>query len=223
MSKIIVADYIFKDMKKYYRPFDQSDYSVSYDDQTDPSLLSTLRDYYNSHLPIPLAPWRRVNAPDENLIYKSGFGKQIDFIENVIVPLCFNSYKDAEENPVMVISTHSSKSVLLPVYQIRTCYATFTLRFNFFDWKVSVDSEVPFYCDMIGLFDEEEAIPVVFCEGFPVRLVFNSFSTNKSQFTCEISNDYKLYTFFYILRNYLKSLKLRYDFSKEIRDYISKL
>ena len=223
MCKIRVAHYIFEDMKNNIPNVDDSLYEINYEGITDERLLSTLRFYYSDHLPIPLVTWCRVNEPDTNLLYKDRFGPQISFVSDIIHPMFFKTAHELLDNPILVISTHHSKSVVLPVYQIKTCFATFTLRNNFYDWKLSVDSVIPLYFDIMDLFDEKAEIPEVYCEGFPTELVYSSFSKNNRRFTCELKTNYDLYTFFYLLRNYLKSLKLRYDFNEEIRAYIRDL
>ncbi len=223
MSKIQVAHYIFSDMKEYYKNVDDSLYEINYEGVTDPELIVVLRNYCSGHLPIPLYAWLRVNIPDSNLLYRDKFAAQTTFLEYHIMPLLFKKTDDQLKNPILVISTHRSKSVLLPVYQIKTCFATFILRNNFYNWKVSVDSEVPLYFDTMDLFDINEDVPEVYCEGFPNGLVFTSFSKSNKKFTFEVRDDYELYTFFYLLRNYLKSLKLRYDYNEEIRAYIKEL
>jgi hypothetical protein len=98
-----------------------------------------------------------------------------------------------------VIGTHTSTRVKLPVYQIILPNGTkFTLRCNFYDWKVSVQSPVAVEADFMNLFDPTERILSVHCEGFPKDLVFGPLAQNQYEFTLAVNNDYDLYTFFWI-------------------------
>lgn len=150
---------------------------------------------------MPLQEWANNHEPSENLIFKDGYWEQIRFVRDTIPYVLTKTYKKGriiQEN-IRVISSHVSKSVELPVYQIRLNDGTsFTLRYNFHDWKVSVDSPTPVETDFMGLFNPDEQIGDVYCEGFPVETVFSSYNRNKNRFTVEIPDEYHLFTFFWI-------------------------
>ena len=55
----------------------------------------------------------------------------------------------------------------------------------------------------MGLFNPTEEITSVYCEGFPKDKVYGSYEQSHSQFTIEIGSDYDLYTFIFLLKNYL--------------------
>ena len=57
--------------------------------------------------------------------------------------------------------------------------------------------------DSMGLFNPSEKIPAVYCEGFPRNNVYGSYEQNHSQFTIELSSNYDVYTFIFLLKNYL--------------------
>ena len=197
---------LLEDMQKYIPNFNPS-YYESVGDKTDLPVIEFLRNHYNTHLPVDVTAWIRVNEPDENLIYKDGLGKQLCFVRDTLCQIFFPDYKERDKNLPMVISTHRSKSVLLPVYQIKLKKygIEIILRYNFYDWKVSIASKTPIECDFMGLFDEGQKIPSIYCEGFPENKVYGSYSENKSRFTVEIRNDYKLYTFMFLLKKYLET------------------
>lgn len=204
MKKLVNYNHL-EDMKKYIKGLNPDEYEVTpYD--TDREVLKYVGNYFNTHLPVDVTAWCRFNQPEHNLIYGERMGDQICFVRDTLNPLLFATYKEQEKNPPMVISTHTSKSVLLPVYQIfLKHYGTeIILRNNFYDWKVSINSTKSLDFDNLGIFNIHEEIFPGFCEGFPKEKIYGSYSKNHSKFTFEIRSDYNLYTFIFLLRHYLK-------------------
>lgn len=193
-----------EDMKKYINGFNPDDYERCCD-KTDPSVIEFARKYYDTHLPVDVTAWVRVNEPDENLIYKKGLGDQVCFVRDTLHSLLMSTYDEWLNNPPMVISTHHSKSVKLPVYQInlKKYGIEMILRYNFYDWKVSIKSERPLNFDHMGLFDPTKCISHLCCEGFPRDKVYGSYLQSHTQFTIELSSHYDLYTYIFLLKNYL--------------------
>lgn len=202
MKKPVHHEFL-KDMQKYIEGLNPDDYACS--DHTDPSVIEYVRDYYDKHLPVDVTAWVRVNQPDETLIYAKGLGKQVCFVRDTLCSLLRSTYQEWRDNPPMVISTHRSKSVKLPVFQImlEKYGIEMVLRYNFYDWKISVKSDEPLDFDYMGLFNPTQEISYFYCEGFPKDKVYGSYEQSHSQFTIEIGSDYDLYTFFFLLKNYL--------------------
>lgn len=161
-----------------------------------------------NNLKFPLQEWAVENEPSKNMIFYQGYWEQILFVRDIIprVILSNLSFEEAR-NCLKVISTHTSKSIKLPVYEITIPEHNITiiLRYNFYDWKISVVSEKDIELDFMSLFDEEEEIAHLYCEGFPRELVFSSYSHNKKQFTFEVRGKYKLHTFLWLLKHYLEN------------------
>lgn len=193
-----------EDMQKYIEGFNPDDYE-SCCERTDPSVIAYARDYYDKHLPVDVTAWIRVNEPDENLIYAKGLGDQVCFVRDRLCQLLRSTYEEWRDNPTLVISTHYSKSVKLPVFQINLekYGIEMVLRYNFYDWKISVKSDKPLDFDYMGLFNPTEEISYLYCEGFPRDKVYGSYEQSHSQFTIEIGSHYDLYTFIFLLKNYL--------------------
>ena len=193
-----------EDMKKYVKGFDPDNYESSCS-KTDASVVSFLREYYSNHLPVDVTAWARVNEPSDRLIYKNGFYDQICFVRDMLCEPLFATNEEFEQNLPMVISTHTSKSIKLPVYQInlKNYGLELILRYNFYDWKVSIKSSKPLDCDFMGLFDPNEKILSQYCEGFPKDKIYDSYSNNHSEFTVEFRSKYELYTFVFLIKNYL--------------------
>lgn len=151
---------------------------------------------------ISLQEWANRNVPDEQLFSRGGYWKQIVFVRDNILRLLapsYEEYTDICDNRTWVISTHMSKSVLLPVYRIELPNGmAFTMRYNFYNWKVSVSSPRDIHTDFMGLFDPNGKYAYCYCEGFPEEYVYGSYAENKRQFTIELYDEYKLYNFFWI-------------------------
>lgn len=199
---------IFEDMMKYIPRQELKNFEKT-TNKTDSSVVSWLQEYYDHHLPVDVTAWVRVNEPNANLIYKDGLGEQVHFIRDIIGRLLFPSYESWKANPPLVIATHTSKSVKLPVYLIQSKKygVEMILRNNFYDWKVSIKSDSPLDFDYMELFDPSKEVSKYCCEGFPVDKIYGAYSENNTKFTVEIYSNYELYTFIFLLIKHLQSKK----------------
>lgn len=150
--------------------------------------------------PVRLQAWFSANIPDEDLIYKNGLAEQVMFVRDTVSGLISRSYIEYKRLP-KVISTHTSKSVKLPVYYFNSAYAKLVLRNNFHDWKVSVDSKVgPLEFELDDLCDTKSDVHAVYCEGFQDEWVFPAYEKSQERFTVELRDKFSLYTFLFLLR-----------------------
>jgi hypothetical protein len=157
---------------------------------------------------------------DDKMLWKNfalqqmrGIGK---FIENFI-----------PNSDIYVISTHTSKSIKLPVYCIEIDGLKIILRNNFFNWKISVISDKEIIEDFSGLFHMDPPIdpdytgdPLhhVYFEGFPKDLIFGYYNnSDKNKWSAEIHDDYRLYVTIFLI---LKSLGYVKDFKWSTRNEI---
>ena len=158
--------------------------------------------------------WLDKNPVEDKMFWSGAFWDQVRFMRSTISGLLWSrgigedDENSALENKLIkVISTHCSKSIHLPVYQISIPsgygVAKVTMRDNFHDWKVSVDSPVDIAMLALGIFDPEKEIHSCYCEGFPEEFVFGSYEKNKKQFTVEMHSDYQVYVFMWQLLNSL--------------------
>ena len=151
---------------------------------------------------ISLQEWALAHEPNDELIFGSGYWEQIMFVRDKLITLFCPDYKKHQnflENNVRVVSTHMSKSVLLPVYQIISPEGTvFTLRYNNYNWKISVKSPSKVTFDFMDLFDPNESINAIYCEGFPHNSVYGPYADNDGDFTIALYDDFAVWTFFYI-------------------------
>ena len=156
---------------------------------------------------IPIYEWAQSNEVDDKCYYKAARERQISFLANNIQRLIgtgldYEVYKDLYL--ARVISSHTSKSVKLPVVEFNRedLGIRFIMRNNFYDWKLTVISKQCILADFAGIFYTESPIepeytgdklhPVYF-EGFPSDLIKGYYSQNQKEFSAEINNDYDLW------------------------------
>lgn len=162
--------------------------------------LKTSQEWMSKQPMAHLHTWFMENTPGEQMIYKKLAETQIMFVRDEVP----NFFTKSMLKTIEVISTHTSKSIKLPVYHIvLTNELELILRGNFHDWKVSVSS--PFEIEL----PEElltnstlsgEKINSCYCEGFKNEWIWDSYMKNKKEFTIEIGASlYDLYTFFFLL------------------------
>lgn len=151
---------------------------------------------------VPLQEWMDTHEPDSKMFWRDDYYLQITFIRDQIPGILAEGRRDGIgriRDNIRVISAHRSKSILLPVYQITAPNGTvFTLRNNFYEWKVSVESPVDIWAPFDGLFNQSSVHDGVYCEGIPNHKVFGSYAGSQKQFTVELPNNYALWTFFWI-------------------------
>lgn len=151
---------------------------------------------------IELIEWYNKNQPEDKMFWKNEFKEQINFIHNQIPNIFAENYEEFKEirNSLYVVSEHSSKSINLPVVEVTPRYGlTLRMRNNFYDWVVSVESQSIIVQDFMGLFDPEDEVSHHCCEGFKPDWIFGSYKNDYSKFTVSLNDNYKLYTFLWIL------------------------
>lgn len=147
--------------------------------------------------PVLLKKWINENNPSNDMVYYKSFFEQMQVF--TFIP-CRNAY---------VISTHTSKSILLPVVKFTFNNGNIIIvRCNFHDIKVSAILYKPFPENYAGIlfYNSDEKINPIYCEGFNKDLVFDSYKTNKSKFTVELNgcNYEHLNNFVNVLKMYNK-------------------
>lgn len=139
-----------------------------------------------------LKDWIANNEPAERMFFAGPAKKQFVFLSDDIAKALYDDETTAERS-MLVVSTHTSKSIRLPVVEawltVRDRHAArIVLRGNFYDWKVSVDARAPAYLDSEGLFDVGREFSSCYCEGFPDGDVFGGYRAPSSRFTIEIAD-----------------------------------
>lgn len=153
-----------------------------------------------------LQKWISAQIVDDEMLWKGAFGNQMSFIRDRLVPLMGAGLIYHEKQEIAdVISTHTSKSIALPVVEVvrDDLGLRFTMRENFFNWKLSVLSEKPIEADFTGLFHTTPPIdksytgdPLagVYFEGFPKDRIYRYYEDDKRKFSAEIWGDQPMWT-----------------------------
>jgi hypothetical protein len=174
--------------------------------------------------PISLQTWASANKPVDDLLYKGGYWQQIMFVRDTIAGMVgaglrYEAYK--EMDIAKVISTHYSKSVLLPVYLLDRpdIGLQFVLRYNYYNWKLSVISKTPIEADFDGLFYTTppvepdytgDSLHPVYFEGFPNDLIFGYYATSdKTKWSAEIPTHEGLWATVFLIMKSLGVIKAR--------------
>ncbi len=149
---------------------------------------------------IGIIKWTK--AQNQGEAAKQSAWNQIDYVIRMVGLLMPLDYKDEDLNrTVKIINTHTSHGTILPVYSITLTDGTvLTLRYNFYNWIVSVNAKRDVCADFMDIFDQKAEIIAVNCEGFPLTRVYNSYAKNKRQFTVELASNEQLYMFVWIFR-----------------------
>ena len=148
------------------------------------------------------------NQQDSDLIYKECQEDQLFFFRDIIPRLFMQgNYQSEISDSVKVISTHTSKSVLLPVVEITWKEIKFVFRDNFYDWKISVESFIPICVDFHGLFDPDKEHHKVYFEGFPEERVYGSYNNDRTHFSVQLVSSYAVYTFLFLIVSQMPSTK----------------
>jgi hypothetical protein len=165
----------------------------------------------DSEFPMPLQDWIDRAYPADTIC-----PAQCLYVRDVIAPMlwrdCSRSRSGLHEEVrrrTAVVSSHRSRSVRLPVYDIvrPEIGIRVVLRDNFFNWKMSVVSESPIDVDLRGLCWTSPPPPpepddLVHFEGFPADLVFPHYDvSDRKRWSAELGNQEVLWaTMFLVLR-----------------------
>jgi len=153
-----------------------------------------------------LMEWCRSDDSPQNkdMRYYKAAWEQINFVRDELRYLLFPVLEDdSSKYRCSVVSTHTSKSIVLPVYLIECYGMKFYIRNNFHNWKISVVSPVDIDIDFSNLItDRDKKIPSILCEGFKQEWVFGRHQDNHKEFTVELWNSYyAVFTFFWLIYN----------------------
>lgn len=147
-----------------------------------------------------LQEWISAHIPDDKMLWKGAFTRQVCFMRDDLSFALGMSYHDTETDKLSVISTHTSKSIKLPVVRYALNDAWIIIRDNFYNHKISVESDKAIRLDPRGLFDPAEQHPRCYCEGFPDELVFGAYADDQKRFTVSVNSDYAAWALFRAVR-----------------------
>lgn len=158
-----------------------------------------------------LQKWISDQIVDDEMRWKGAFGAQMTFICDSLVPLMGAGLIYQEKKEIAdVIATHRSKSIVLPVVEVtrRDLGLRFTMRQNFYNWKLSVLSDKPVRADFTGLFHTTppidkaytgDPLASVYFEGFPEDRIYRYYSEDNRRFSAEIWGDRLIWTAVFLI------------------------
>ena len=158
--------------------------------------------------PVPLYTWWTENVVPDEMLWKKASSQQMHFVDD-LNGLIQNRLKVSERTQVQVISEHTSKSILLPVYLLERGDLKIILRENFYNWKMSVICNRKIDANFDGLFHTTPPIEPdyttnelanVYFEGFPKDLIFDYYEeSDKKVWSAKLHNDQILWTTIYLI------------------------
>lgn len=179
-------------------------------------------EHHHNDMHLTLHEWMWLNKPGEQKLWRDAAQSQFEFFDR-LTSLIASGLPEiacaARDGIARVISTHRSKSLELPVVQWTRpdLGVTFTLRDNFYNFKLSVSSERPI---------DDPAFPALFhttpptdsdytrdplasCyfEGFPSVLVYSYQATNKRVWSAEICGQHATYMVVFLCMRALGVIK----------------
>lgn len=176
-----------------------------------------------------LQTWMRKWELNENLIYKKAAEHQAIFVRDDVG---LNLLKSR----VFIVSTHMSKSCVLPVYYIKMMNGVkVIMRGNFYDWKLSV--ELPYkYKKDVNLIPEDcmsnhvteggkySKIPDCYLEGFKSEWAWDAYNPNDvpTKFTIECPDEYRVYVVLHALKNAFPNVEYHLEDNKRTKEDIVK-
>ena len=145
--------------------------------------------------------WFLDHVPKNDMLYLDAYKKQCVFFRDVIGPALIDNY--CYKKNINVISTHKSKSVLLPVIELLTFNNNLRIiiRDNFYNYKISVFSKYPIDTDFHGIVRCQENSHYVYFEGFDRNWVRPAYRPGMKEFSVELYTEHELYMFVRILRS----------------------
>ena len=148
---------------------------------------------------------------DDKLIWKQAGIDQAVFVRDVLAGGLLGGI------PCFAVSQHRSKSVVLPVYgfTMKNGIKIIT-RYNFYDWKVSVELPRPLPKNYLPteIFSNDGDIPDCYLEGFKDEWSYKNYdpeSETQTKFTVEISHKYKMYLLCFFLKNAFPEVEFDVD------------
>lgn len=145
-----------------------------------------------------LVDWMRNTKIKESMIYREAALNQLVFMKEEIAPLFFNWKNNSGnfDDFIKVCSSHTSKSIELPVYYIETPDIKIIARGNFHDWILtiitSVDLNIPDYFNIPDLLSIDYDDGYLGFEGMD-NWRRKKYSENNREFSMCIGDKYRMY------------------------------
>ncbi len=161
----------------------------------EPAKIILLPDWQQEKADAHLQAWFNENHPTSEMLWKEEYSRQCIFVRDKFNILFHDILQRIE-----VISTHTSKSIKLPVFHVSMKGVDLIMRDNFHDWKVSVKSDTELHFPLELFSKPEEQILHCYCEGYHNDWIYGPYTENKRQFTVEVYDNERMFTFLFLLK-----------------------
>jgi hypothetical protein len=169
----------------------------------------------------PLQAWISEQTVGDEMLWKGPWGRQVEFIRDDLRTLIGVGLDYEDKNLLgRVISTHTSKSIVLPVveFERKDLGLRLIFRNNFHNWKMSVISQkTAIVANFDGLFHTTppiepdytgDPLASVYFEGFPRDLIFGYYARSNTRWLAEIDGNHTLWTTVFLIMRALGAVKL---------------
>lgn len=148
-----------------------------------------------------LREWIKEHPIDENMLWRESTSRQFDFFEDLAPVLAgYKAWQENLDSLLTVVSTHRSKSILLPVVRYQACDGNLIvlLRGNFYDYSATFFSKIPINCDFFKL-----PVGKISCgfEGFEASQIKDVYRPGCKEFSVQVGNKYQLWTICFLVRS----------------------
>lgn len=142
-----------------------------------------------------LLAWMRENLEkgiSKDMLYRDAAIQQMCFFRDRVAPLFYRPEMPYEEREAFckIAGWHRSKSIHLPVYGIRTPRVDIVARDNFYNWNVTVVSQVSL--ELPGYFNIDDLNGYLFLEGMENHKR-GRFADSHTEFSFAVGSDHRLF------------------------------
>lgn len=149
-----------------------------------------------------LSDWANLNEPNIESIYYELYWQQINFIQYRLVSIFYNEWRLAREKTI-VINEFIKRTTLFPITKIdlmQMYNLEIRIKFEMFKWTATLYFYKPFNFYMEDLLDTDQVEKIV----SHVEKKYKKDKNYHKKFILHFKNNYRLFTFFLLLRNQLK-------------------
>ncbi len=168
---------------------------------------------YSRAMPgISLSDWRDAHPCEDNVAFRVGLTQQATFVADKLSTLLFPNRSIHDYSMVRAVGEHPLGDAVAPVYAFAVNGVEVRLSGNRLygtrrsGWIVSVKADGPILDGFGPLFDRSAVVEVEDRWGLGTW-AFGSFEQDRSQFTLHLPDEYKLYTFLFLLARVLEMEK----------------
>lgn len=158
--------------------------------------------------PEPLKQWAINNVPKDS-IFTNRFVTALEFIIKILPDLLSDNLNTNADflstSRTKVIGVIIVNEITLPIVEIlHPSGLKITIKYDLFDWVISIDSQKPVAANFGDLFDPDHHVLYSNFFGLTEDRIFPEYGIDHFRFSVRLQNEYEAYTFFWILGEALR-------------------